>query len=712
METLQLRVEGMECAGCAASVQRALEQIEGVNRATVSVTAGQAVIEGTDLREEALVEVVEGRGFEACLMVDSPTALEWRSDIEHRQEQSERQWRFRALVGLGVWLPLALLHWFTEAVWWHEWLFLGGATVVMATAGAGFYKSAWKAAKKRTTNMDTLIAIGATTAYGFSLVVFIAELFDRSINQPLYFLEAAALLGIIGLGHWLEALSTAKAGSAVRELLELQPEQAERLDGDDQPLFIASADVQPGDRLLIRPGARIPVDGEVVEGASEVDEAVVTGESLPVRRLKGDRVVAGSMNTTGRLVIRATVDGGHTSITRIAEMVQQAQASKANIQRLADRVCGVFVPTVLSIAALTLVGWILMGQPFTGLVAMVTVLIISCPCALGLATPMAVMVGAGAASRRGILIKSAMALETAGNIKRVVFDKTGTLTEGRPRVTEVRCGSSEMNEETVLQLAASAEGPSEHPIGRAIVREADRRGLETSPVQDFAAATGEGVRGMVQGKRVEVGRDEWASCGVKVDGEGVGTITVLDTLRPDAEEGIHHLRALGLQVTMLSGDRMATAREIGSSLGLEASDIVGEATPESKSELIQTLRIEGGVAMVGDGINDAAALAEADLGIAMASGTNIAIESAEVVIASDQVTAVAETIDIARRTLSTIRQNLFFAFFYNAAMIPAAALGMLGEHGPLIAAFAMAGSDITVVGNALRLRSRLRRLRL
>jgi Cu+-exporting ATPase len=703
---VRFRITGMSCAGCAAAVQRAVEAQPGVSSASVSLTQGLATVSGSSLDAASLIQAIEARGYgaEPVDLDELPAPAQRRSEIELRQARAERQWRFRAVVGLGIWVPMAILHWAVSAAW-VPWVMLAGSTVVLGTAGAGFYRSAAAAALRRTTNMDTLIAIGATAAYFFSLVVFVLQLLGRDVGQPLYFGEAAALLGIISLGHWLEARATARAGSAVRELLELQPDEAERVDEHGQGQIVASAEVRPGDKIIIRPGDRIPVDGLVLDGDSEIDESVVTGESLPAAKTRGDRVVAGSLNTTGRLVVEAAVDGRHTTITRIADLVQRAQASKANVQRLADRVCAVFVPSVLTIAALTMAGWSVYSRPAEGVIAAVTVLIISCPCALGLATPMAVMVGTGSASRKGILIKSAMALERAGAARRVIFDKTGTLTTGRAAVTAIDPADPAASEDDMLRLAASVEAVSEHPIARAIVQAAYARDIELRPVSGFRALPGEGVRGMVDGRTVQVLRDESASCRVIADDVLLGTLTVADSPRPDAKEAIDRLRRMGLSVTMLSGDRRETAEAVGRTLGLAAEEVRAGATPESKQAMITAGG--AGTIMVGDGINDAAALAQADLGIAIASGTNIAIESADVIIGGDHVSAVPETIGIARSTLRTIKQNLFFAFIYNAAMIPIAALGLLGPHGPLIAAIAMGCSDITVLGNALRLKANL-----
>ncbi|MCH8315612.1 MAG: cation-translocating P-type ATPase, partial [Planctomycetes bacterium] len=549
LQEVQLKVTGMHCASCAATVQRAIEADPQVRSASVSVIDGLATVLGESLQPQRLVQAVQGRGFDAVPITAPPAPAELRSEIELRQRRQESLWRNRAIIALGLWGPMAVLH-LTVSAAWVPWALLVGSSIVLATAGGGFYRSAFAAALRRTTNMDTLIAIGATTAYVFSVVVFIMQLAGSGIEQPLYFTEAAALLGIISLGHWLEARASAKAGSAVRELLELQPEQAELIDEQGQTREIASADVQPGDRMLIRPGARVPVDGLVVDGSSDVDESVVTGESMPVTRSPGDPVVAGSVNTTGRLIVEATVDGHHTTIARIAELVQRAQASKAGIQRLADRVCAVFVPAVLLIAVATIAGWGLVSLISSdtsylakGIIAAVTVLIISCPCALGLATPMAVMVGAGAASRHGILIKSAETIERAARSKLVIFDKTGTLTTGRPTTRHIEVEDRSFTEDELLRLAAAVEAPSEHPIARAIVRTAQDRGLALSAVTDFEALPGRGVRGIVDGRRVEILRDDLTTCQVIVDEKRIGTLLVTDEIRPDARQAVDRLRA-------------------------------------------------------------------------------------------------------------------------------------------------------------------------
>lgn len=709
------RIEGMHCTGCATDLQKALLQLPQVREATVSFTTGLAVIQG-EAGSLPILDAIKRQGFDGEHLPPGIDLAETRSRMELAQSRTVGMWRRRAIIGLGIWIPLEVMHWTLGAHGgsWVPWVMLVGASIVLGFAGGGFYASAWTAARRGGTNMDTLIAIGATTAFVWSLVVFVAQRVltnpEAWMPLPLYFAESAALLGIISLGHFLEAKASAHAGTAVRELLELQPDVAERLDSNDLITEVRSRDLEVGDRLQVRPGGRIPVDAFIVEGRSELDESLVTGEPIPVDRSPGDPVVAGTLNGTGRLVLEAIVDGRNTTVVRIAELVQQAQSSQAPIQRLADRVSSIFVPAVLSIAVATLLCWgLLMGDWSTGVVSTVTVLIISCPCALGLATPMAVMVGAGEASRRGILVKDAASLEASGRLSRVIFDKTGTLTLGRPRVVAIEIVNEAFDEASVLRTVAAAEAGSEHPIGRAIAMAAEQRGIIPPRATEFAAIPGEGVTATVEGRAVRVGRDPDASCRIEIDGELVARLLIDDEPRPDAARAIARLRTMGLEVEMLTGDRQASAERIAEKLGLQPHEITSEATPESKLKAIEAAGPN--TAMVGDGINDAAALARADLGIAMAGGTGTAIEAANVVVPPDRVEAVPDAIHLARRTLTTIRQNLFLAFVYNSVAIPAAAFGLLGTSGPLIAAGAMACSDISVIGNAVRLKNSLSRER-
>ena len=708
-EVLAFGVEGMTCAGCAAAVRRAVESIEGVSAASVDFASGRALVRGRRLDPGRIASRIDGAGFAARPELVEETPQELRSRLEREDERRRAAWRRRSIMAIACWVPMEALHWSGHALGHPTWLDPSLAivgTIVLAIVGGGFYRSAFEAAKRRTSNMDTLISIGATTAWIFSMLVVVGR--DRGWleGQPTYFAEMAALLGLISLGHWLEARASASAGSAIRELLDLQPEFASRRREDGSFEEVPSVAIIPGDLVQVRPGARVSVDGLVVEGASALDESVLTGESIPVDRSVGDEVVAGAINTTGVLLVEAKVDGRGTTLARIARLVQESRASRADIQRLADRISAVFVPVVVSIAAFTLLGWWIAGDPAKGAIAMVTVLIIACPCALGLATPMAVVVATGHAAKRGILVRDAASLERAGRATRVVFDKTGTLTLGRPEVVSIEPASG-VGAIDLLQAAASVEQASEHPLAKAIVKAAQARGARLSAVSGFVSMPGQGVRGTVAGRMVEVVRSTDASCEVRIAGATVGTIDLADAPRPDAPQAIAALGRLGLEVAMLSGDRRTRAVEIAERIGIAAANVVAETDPAGKSAFIESS--PRGTVMVGDGVNDAAALTRADVGLALASGTSVAIESAGIVVPGDRVLAVPETIRIARMTLSAIRQNLFLAFAYNVSMIPIAALGLLGIHGPLIAAGAMALSDLSVVGNALRLRSRLRR---
>lgn len=715
---IHLQVNELNCASCVETARKALLANSLVEEVSISVQTGRAVIKGSIDATEA-ARIVTASGYPSHVIDDAPeSAADMHEQMERRSITHERQWRRRAIIGLGIWLPMGILHWTSGPLGfdgpWLHWVLGILATTVVAIVGPGFFLSAWSALKRGGTNMDTLITIGAGTAWLYSIVLFVLQLAGYDHGQPSYFTEAAALLGLISLGHWMEARSSARAGSAIRDLLELQPDTAERLDDAGHATEIPLADVTPGDRLLVRPGGRIPVDGIVAEGESEVDESLITGEPLPVVRRVDDEVISGSVNTLGRLVITATSGGSDSTIARIAKLVSETLSSRASIQRIADKVSGIFVPAVLAIAVLTIGGWTIRAAVLddwslfsTGIIAMVTVLIISCPCALGLATPMAIMVGTGEAGRRGILIKSAAALERAGRITRVVFDKTGTLTEGRPIVTTIspEPGTSE---DELLRMAGAAERDSEHPVARAISDVVTARSIEVPLPTDFIAVPGSGVTATVEGHAVEVRRDAEAACAVTVDGILIGRIDVQDQPLHDASAAISALHELGVSVNMLSGDRLEAALDIAGRIGIDPEHVRAGVTPEEKAAAIRNATEP--TLMVGDGINDAAALATATVGVAVGSGTNIAIDAADIVIPAHRPSAVPMLILIARRTLRTIHQNLFFAFFYNTTMIPVAAFGLLGTWGPLIAAGAMALSDITVVGNAVRLGRGLRKL--
>ena len=714
MEKIELQVDELNCAACSSAVEKALNAVDGVKTSAVAVATGRASVTGTNLDGEQLAKIVTAAGYPSKVIDEGIDPSKLATEIETRQKKNASAWKRRAILGVAIWAPFEALHWSADSLGiagpWLPWAMFIASTTAMIFVGGGFFRSAISAAKRFQTNMDTLITIGASAAYFFSLFIFVSEkFFNQQLGYPMYFMEAAALLAIISIGHWLEATSAAKAGSAIRELLKMQPDTAEVVDEDGNTTKLPTGEIGEGVRLLVRPGSRIPIDGTVIDGVSEVDESIVTGEPLPVAKNIGDTLIAGSMNTTGQLILMTTVDGRHTTVSRIAQLVTKAQSSKAGIQRLADKVSSVFVPVVLAIAAITVIGWFIAGDLETGLVSAVTILVISCPCALGLATPMAVMVAAGESSLRGILVKDAGSLELAGKIKTVIFDKTGTLTLGKPVVATV-VAESNYSEEDVIKFAASVEAPSEHPIAFAIVKEAKKLNIAVPTVQNFEATAGIGVHGTVEGKRVSVLRDDAATCKVVLEDKTIGRISVTDEIREEAKNTITELHSFGIQVHMLSGDRKETAEEVARKVGIKPENVHAEASPSDKTDIVSSLPRPS--MMVGDGINDAAALAASDVGIAIASGTNVAMESASIIIPANNIEATVESIHIAKDALKTIKQNLVFAFMYNVAAIPLAAFGVLGENGPLIAAAAMGLSDVTVIGNAIRLKHKLRKRRI
>jgi Cu+-exporting ATPase len=682
-----------------------------------------------------------------------------QAEAERAQSRSEFLWRRRSQIGFALWIPMESLHWITMAQHIHnsavDIALLIGSTFSMVLVGSGFWRSAWSVLRVWRTNMDVLIALGATTAYVASLVIFIAQHMGQLQDQSTWFSEAAALLAIISLGHWFEAKATKSAGAAVRELLELQPEKAERIGSAGESEFIQSQDIRAADLIMVRPGGRVPIDGVIEVGEADLDESVMTGEPLPVRRTLGERVSAGTMCFSGMLHVRAATTGRDTSLSRIARLVQHAQTSRPPIQRMADRVAAVFVPLVLVIAAATAIGWGVAGSWPTGIMAATAVLIISCPCALGLAGPMAVMVGTGEASLRGILIKDAAALERAGRIVTILFDKTGTLTKGEPVVTNIEllafdaqsdspeksatsqssdlqndaqtknATSQQMNAQAtgqttsisqpalslqhVLALSAAVESGSEHPIARAITRRAAQENVVVPLATQFESTPGLGVRAQVNGQSVEMRRDASASCVLLITGAAVARFTLADSLRAEAPKVIQALKAAGMKTGLITGDRRGEALRIALESGIDQDMVTADATPESK---LAVIRSHGESAMmVGDGVNDSAALAAAGLGVAMGGGTSIASESASIVLVGGTLSSLPALIDISKATLRCMRQNLFLAFMYNVVAIPLAAFALLGAYGPAIAAAAMACSDISVVGNAARLKWALKRAR-
>jgi Cu+-exporting ATPase len=749
-ETATVAVSGLTDASTAKIIEATLNQLAGVldasaNPATeqVNVTFVPGTVAPSDLRE-----AIRSAGYEPG-EIASADALE--IEMERLAHSSEIRKLWTKVIVSAVAASAIMVLMFVPAIGrnigmtWVNVLALVLATPVQFWAGWQFYTSAIAAARHRTSNMNTLIALGTSVAYGYSLLVTV---FGGLVEgeEPTYFDTSAMIIGIILIGRLLEARAKGNASEAIRALMAMQPRTAHVIrDGED--IDLAIADVVPGDHVVVRPGERVAVDGEVVEGASGVDESMLTGESLAVEKHAGDAVFGGTINQTGSLTFRATKVGSATALAQIVRMVQQAQGSKAPIQRLADTVASYFVPTVLAIAALTFVLWAVLGPDPAFNLAMlntVAVLIIACPCALGLATPTAVMVGTSAGAHRGILVRGAGALEQAHKLDVVVFDKTGTLTVGKPQVTDILARGE--TDAEVLRLAASVEQFSEHPLGGAIVTSAKGRGLTLEKITDFQSVPGLGVRANVDGESITVGSMNLAAqAGVQLDGPAetaarllaeqgktpmvvlrgmtlLGVLAVADMVRAESAEAVAQLQALGIDVVMLTGDGEATAKAIASELGIE--QVLAEVMPSQKAEQVRRLQAEGKrVAMVGDGVNDAPALAAADVGIAIGTGTDVALETADIALMHADVRGVATSIALSKATMRMIRQNLVWAFGYNVVLIPVAAGGLylvfgeggapeslrwaLGDSGflnPMLAAVAMAMSSVSVVSNSLRLR--------
>jgi Cu+-exporting ATPase len=739
---LSVGVEGMTCASCVNRIERFLRNAEGVTEANVNLATERATVRvDPTLAGRAEVQAaIEAAGYDVrperpVGTTDALTLDEADPDADLRVREM-RQLGIRALVSvltaLGI---MALMLWpGTLGLDMMElnWLLLIPATFVQFWAGGVFLRNAWRQARHGTVSMDTLVALGTMAAWGYSVAVTLAPalVMEAGIEPVTYFDSSAMIIGLILTGRWMEARAKSQASGAVAALVGLGARTARRIDGDvelDVPIEV----IRPGDLVRVRPGEKVPVDGIVVSGSSNVDESMLTGEPLPVTRRAGDAVIGATLNGSGTIVLRATHVGRDAVLGQIVRMVRQAQGSKAPIQRVADRVIEWFVPAVIVLAAATFVAWTILGpEPALtlALVSAISVLIIACPCAMGLATPTAVMVGTGRAAEGGVLIRGGAALETTAGVDTVVFDKTGTLTVGRPAVSAVRAAAGH-DEVEVLVLAAAAERGSEHPLAAAVVAEADRRGLAVEAAFDFEAITGRGVRASVGDRQVLVGNaaflqessvamdDLEALTGpddsphstmlVALDGVLSGAIDVADSLKPGAREAVAELRAAGMTVHLLSGDSRAAAAAVARAVGID--HVTAEVLPGAKAAHVEALQREGHrVAMVGDGINDAPALAQADVGIAIGSGTDVAMEASDITLVGGDPRLVAVAIGISRSTLRVIRQNLLWAFGYNVLLIPVA-MGLLYPFfglrlDPILAAAAMAFSSVSVVLNSLRLR--------
>ncbi len=756
IEIVSFPVEGMTCASCVNRITRFLSRVPGVERANVNLASESATVgyDPAQVTVADLVAAVDAAGYVARVeqaaapdeAVDVAGAAEARTERDEAAARHVAALRRRLLFAAIFTVPLLLgLARMTVAPWLPAFLSdprfqLVCATPVQFWAGWLFYVGAAKALRHRSSDMNTLIVVGTTAAFGYSLATMLFPSFFLAAGLgmdggvlPLYFDTAAAIITLILLGRYLEARARSHTSDAIRRLIGLSPRTA-RVLRDGLELDVSIADVRVGDLVRVRPGETVAVDGVVTDGLSGVDESMITGESLPVAKRADDLVIGGTLNTTGTLTFRATRVGGDTVLAKIIRLVSEAQGSRAPIQRLADVVTGYFVPLVLGLAALTFALWFIFGpEPSFNLALLntVAVLIIACPCALGLATPTSIMVGTGKGAELGILFRNAESLERMGSARAVVIDKTGTLTEGRPRVTDIVRHAGALPEDEVLALVAAAERGSEHPLAAAIVREAaEVRRLVIPAVSEFVATAGGGVAADASGHRVLVGRpghlqeqgidvaallpaaDALAANGktpvfVAIDGRAAAVIAIADTPKAGSTAAVAELRRLGLSVTMLTGDNRRTAEAIARSVGIDR--VLADVRPDGKAAAVRALQADGTVvAMVGDGVNDAPALASADIGVAMGTGTDVAMESAGVTLMSGDLNGLVTAIQLSRATMRNIRQNLFWAFAYNAILIPVA-MGVLYPFtgvtlDPILAAAAMALSSVTVVSNALRLR--------
>jgi len=719
MKKIILKISGMHCVSCARNIESRVKKHPGVLAVNVDFASSKMFVEAEDLVSDSdLKKIVEELGYKI---------LEEEGQEEIEERKLVRQAKLRAIWALILSVPLMLT---MVAMYFKKPLFGSSflqlileailAFIVVYVIGFKVHLSALRATRRLTANMDVLISLGTSAAFIFGLASFFVEV-------PVFFEIAAFIMAFQLLGRYLETKARGKTSEALRELLKLGAKTARILvDGKEKEIPIEELKV--GDIMVVRPGEKIPTDGKIVEGHSAVDESMATGESMPVEKGTGDQVIGATINQEGLLKIEVTKVGKDTFLAQVVRLVEEAQGSRVPIQEFADKVTSYFVPAVLIITLLTVVGWLILGESFVAIVAAITVLIIACPCALGLATPTALTVGIGRGAKQGILIRRGEAIELMGKTKVIVLDKTGTLTKGAPEVTDIKVFAEEISKELLLQKAASAEFGSEHPLGKAIIAKAKEKQIEVQEPKNFKAIFGKGVMAELEGKKILVGRKElveensldvslvqetvsqlqeegktvmWVAEEAKI----LGVIAVADTLKKEAKTAIEQLHKMGFKTIMLTGDNQRTAKAIAKKVGID--EVMAEVLPDEKVKAIKELQ-KGGevkVAMVGDGINDAPALTQADVGLAIGTGTDIAIEAGEITLVRGDLMALVYAIRLSRATFRTIRQNLFWAFIYNVVALPIAAFGILATMiGPIIAAGAMAFSSLSVVSNSLRLR--------
>jgi P-type Cu+ transporter len=738
---IQLPIEGMSCASCVNRIERFLRKTPGVAEASVNLATETATIrylpEVAGLDE--LARAIEAAGYdvrEVPKPADGARAgLLEEADAEAATRAREiRTTGLTAAAALAVAAVTMLLMYLPGVPLSMEsmaWLLIGPATVIQFWAGRRFYRAAVRAAMHRSTNMDTLVVVGTSMAWAYSvLVTVVPALFrDAGIEPQTYFDSSTAIIGLILMGRWLEARAKGQTVGAIKALIGLQARSA-RIVRSGLEVDVPLEEVRVGDLVRVRPGEKVPVDGRVTEGESAVDQSMLTGEPMPEAKAAGDEVIGGTLNGHGTFLFRATRVGRDTALAQIVELVRRAQGSKAPIQRLADQIGGIFVPIVLAIGAVTFGLWLALGpepRATHALVAFITVVVIACPCAMGLATPTAIMVGTGKGAQAGILIRGGEALELAARVDTVIFDKTGTLTRGRPSLGTVVAAEGFTTDE-VLDLASSVERGSEHPLAAAIIAGATDRGLGGRAVEGFEAVAGRGVRGRVEGRVVLVGTAAFLSTEgvelgglvaasgllsavayVAVDGRAAGLLPTVDEIKPEASLAVAELRAAGLEVWLVTGDQTATARAVAAAVGVAPENVLAEVLPAGKADAVAAIQARGRrVAMVGDGINDAPALARADVGMAIGTGSDVALEASDVTLVGGDPRGVAAAIGLSRQTLRVIRQNLFWAFGYNVVLVPVAMGALYPVAGitlnPALAAAAMAMSSVSVVSNSLRLR--------